>query len=106
MKKPSYNTAAAQEAEYFLGWAAVTSHDLNQALAHYYRADELSRSLDRDEEKRIMALTNIQIGKVYEMQNKSAEAFAQYRKVIAWDDYDGTRSLAQEALNKNPKSSK
>jgi tetratricopeptide (TPR) repeat protein len=93
-----YTAAVAREAQYYCGMASMLGRRLDEALDHFYRCDELSRKLDRDEASGFMAMANLRIGMVYDMQGKRNLAVGQYRKVGEMKDYQDSRALAQQYL--------
>jgi tetratricopeptide (TPR) repeat protein len=99
--KPGYNTVVEREAEYYLGMSAMMQEEYSGALSHYYRADELSRLLDKEGPSGFMAMTNLNIGKVYDLLSRRDLAVAQYQKVLGMTEYRDTHDLAERYL-RNP----
>jgi tetratricopeptide (TPR) repeat protein len=96
-----YTPLIEREAEYYLGSARMALGDLEAALGHFYRCDELSRSLDRQEPSGFMAMANLKIGNIYDAQSRREMALGQYRKVLEMKDYRGSRGQAEHYM-KNP----
>ena len=93
-----YTPAVEREAQYYCGMAAMTGRRFDEALAYFYRCDEISRALDREEASGFMSMANLRIGMVYDMQGKRDLATAQYRKVLAMANYQDSRALAGQYL--------
>jgi tetratricopeptide (TPR) repeat protein len=96
---PSYSASVEREAEYYLGSADIQDGAFDAALGHLYRCDELSRSLDRGEASGFMAMANLKIGQVYDLQGKRSLAAEQYRKVLGMKEYHDSRALAERYLS-------
>jgi tetratricopeptide (TPR) repeat protein len=96
-----YTPTVEREAEYYLGVAWMAFGMPDEALLHYYRCDELSRSLDRRESSGFMAMANLKIGNIYDLQLKRDQAIQQYNKVLSLKDYRGSHDQAEVYL-KNP----
>lgn len=96
-----YTGLIEREAAYYLGAAEMAGGDLNAALAHFYRCDELSRGLDRKEPSGFMTMANLKIGTIYDAQSRREMAIEQYQKVLSLKDYRGSHALAEQYL-KNP----
>jgi hypothetical protein len=73
----------------------------DSSLAHFYRCDELSRTLDTKEISGFMIMANLKIGMVYDLQNKRELAISQYSKVLDMRDYQDSRKQARQ-LMKSP----
>ena len=93
-----YTPAVEREARYYTGMAAMLANRLDEALKEFYRCDELSRSLDRDEASGFMSMANLRIGEVYDLQGRRALALEQYRKVDAMTNYQDSRANAERFL--------
>ncbi|HUI66303.1 MAG TPA: tetratricopeptide repeat protein [Bacteroidota bacterium] len=94
--KPGYGPAVEREAQYYLGLGDMFSRHLDEALAHFYRCDELSRALDHNEASGFMAMANLKTGMIYDLQGKRDLAIMQYEKVISMKDYKDSRSQAEQ----------
>jgi tetratricopeptide (TPR) repeat protein len=93
-----YGASTEREAAYYLGHAALGRKELDAALRHFYRCDELSRTLDRDGPSGFMVMANLKIGNIYDLQARRGPAQAQYRKVLDMKDYRGSVRLAEHYL--------
>jgi tetratricopeptide (TPR) repeat protein len=96
-----YTSVVEREAEYYLGTSEMAFGRIDEALAHFYRCDELCRTLDRKEPSGFMAMANLKVGNIYDMQGKRDLAVEQYNKVLGLKDYRGSHDLAETYL-KNP----
>jgi tetratricopeptide (TPR) repeat protein len=96
-----YGAAAEREAEYYLGQCDMTAKGYETALQHFYRCDELSRSLDRGEPSGFMAMANLKLGMLYDLTSRRDLAIAQYRKVLGMKEYRDSHAQAEQFL-KNP----
>lgn len=99
--KLGYGPAVEREAQYYLGLGAMIGRQLDEALVHFYRCDELSRVLDRNEASGFMAMANLKAGMIYDLQGKRDLALMQYEKVISMKDFKDSRSQAEQ-FRKSP----
>ncbi len=93
-----YTAAVEREAQYYCGMSAMLARRFDEALVFFYRCDEISRALDREEASGFMSMANLKIGMVYDMQGKRDMALAQYRKVREMKDYQDSRAQAAQYL--------
>jgi tetratricopeptide (TPR) repeat protein len=93
-----YDSAAEREAEYYLGISKMMVHRYDAALTHFYRTDELSRTLDSKEQSGFMAMANLKIGMIYDLQKKRDLAIIEYNKVLKLDDYQNSQQLAGDYI--------
>ena len=97
-KKPGYDAVVEREARYYLGLSAMNGADYPAALEHFYRTDELSRSIDRKDPTGFMVLTNLKIGLIYDIQKKRSLALVQYGKVLKMDDCQDAHRQAEQYM--------
>lgn len=100
-KRPGYDAAVEREARYYLGLRSMDERLLEKALASFYRCDELSRTLDREEFSGFMVLANLKIGMIYDLQGKRELALQQYEKVLGQKDFQDAHDQA-ERYRKSP----
>jgi tetratricopeptide (TPR) repeat protein len=93
-----YAASSRREAEYYLGMADMMEGKPNEALPHFYQCDAMCRELDKDGASGFMAMANLKIGMVYDVQGKRELAVAQYKKVLEMKDYNGSEAQATEFL--------
>jgi tetratricopeptide (TPR) repeat protein len=93
-----YTPAVEREAQYYCGMASMIGRRFDEALEHFYRCDEISRSLDKEEASGFMSMANLKIGMVYDAEGKRDLATAQYKKVLAMANYQDSRTLATQYL--------
>jgi tetratricopeptide (TPR) repeat protein len=93
-----YGSGVEREAEYYLGMAEMLRRRDDAALEHFYRCDELSRNVDRSEASGFMAMANLKIGMIYDLQAKRDLAIVQYRKVLDMKDYKDAHAQAEQFL--------
>lgn len=93
-----YGPPTERESEYYLGLYDLTFHSYDSALKHFYRADELSRTIDKDEPSGFMVLTNLKVGNIYDLQSRRDLAMAQYRKVLDMAEYKDSHKQAEQFL--------
>lgn len=93
-----YGGATEREAAYYLGICAMNGRRYDEALTHFLRCDELSRTLDRDEPSGFMIMANMRMGNIYDLQGKRALAIRQYRKLTDWKDYLGSVRTAEQYI--------
>jgi tetratricopeptide (TPR) repeat protein len=100
-RERGYTPLLEREAEYYLGMADMNDHRTEDALRHFYRCDELSRTLDRKEPSGFMVMANLKVGMIYDLQAKRELALAQYQKVRGMKEFKDSRVQAEQFL-KNP----
>jgi tetratricopeptide (TPR) repeat protein len=98
MRTRGYTTNVEREAEYYQGTCAAALHKYDEALTHLYRCDELSRQLDVKEASGFMAMANLKIGNVYDLQGKRDLACTQYTKVLGLKEYKDSHQQAERYL--------
>jgi tetratricopeptide (TPR) repeat protein len=97
-KARGFTAQVEREAEYYLGQASMNMSRLDDALSHFYRCDELSRSLDRPEPSPFMVLTNLKIGNIYDLQGRRDMAIGQYNKVLGMKEFKDSSTLTRQYL--------
>jgi len=97
-KKPGYNQNIEREAEYYLGLSDLHARSYDSALTHFYRCDEMSRTLDSDDPSGFMIMANLSIGKIYDVQSKRDLAVEQYRKVLGMKEYRDSYTQSEKLL--------
>jgi tetratricopeptide (TPR) repeat protein len=91
-----YSSNAEREAEYYLGASDMAGGRSDEALVHFFRCDELSRTLDKGEESGFMAMANLKIGNIFDLQGKRDLAMIQYDKVVHMKEYKDSSTLARQ----------
>lgn len=99
-QRPGYDYYTAREGMYYIGVASMARKRYDLALKYFYKCDEFSRGLDKDGESGFMVLLNLRIGYIYDLQGKRDLAEEQYEKVLDFDEYRGSHSLAEKYLEK------
>ena len=97
-KKIGYDAYTEREAQFYLGLFDMNAGNYASALTSFYRADELSRTLDHKEQSGFMVMTNLKIGMIYDLQQKHDLAVLQYNKVLKMTDYQGAHDQAEQFL--------
>lgn len=93
-----YNATIERETVYYLGFCALQMQRPEEALRFLYRCDELCRTLDTREASGFMAMANLKIGMVYDLQGQREDAVAQYRKVLTMKSFKDTHTQAERFL--------
>lgn len=93
-----YGSSARREALYYLGLYTMMKGNYNDALQYFYRCDKESRVLDTDGASGFMAMANLKIGMIYDLQKKRDYAVQQYRKVLSMKNYDTSHDQAEQYL--------
>jgi tetratricopeptide (TPR) repeat protein len=93
-----YTAYIEREATYSLGVTLIALGKLDEALENLYRCDELSRQTDKDEPSGFMAMANLKIGNIYDLQAKRDLAIVQYKKVLGMKDYRESQTQARNLL--------
>ncbi|MFI5252785.1 MAG: hypothetical protein ACHQQQ_10180 [Bacteroidota bacterium] len=93
-----YNEGMEREAQYYLGIYEMFKNHNDDALTRLYRCDELSRKLDAKTASGFMAMANLKVGMIYDLQSKRDLAIEQYKKVLQIADYMDSHKFAEEYL--------
>jgi tetratricopeptide (TPR) repeat protein len=93
-----YTAFIEREATYSLGVTFLALGRLEDALENLYRCDELSRQTDKGEPSGFMAMANLKIGNIYDLQGKRDLAVVQYNKVLGMKDYKDSQAQARNYL--------
>ncbi len=96
-----YGSSARREALYYLGVFTMVKGKYDDALQYFYRCDKECRVLDNDGPSGFMAMTNLKVGMIYDVQNKRGYAVQQYRKVLQMANFGTTHEQAEQYL-RNP----
>ncbi len=99
-KQLGYSLSAEREAEYYLGLHQMAFNQYETALKHFLRCDELSRALDTDGPSGFMTMANLKMGMIFDLQTRRDIAVQQYKKVMQMDNYQDSRKIAEQYLNK------
>jgi tetratricopeptide (TPR) repeat protein len=90
-----YGHGIEREAVYYIATNHLMAHRYDDALKAFYRCDELSRELDRKEASGYMAMSNLKMGMIYDIQGKRSMALAQYRKVRDMKEFRDSHEQAE-----------
>jgi tetratricopeptide (TPR) repeat protein len=97
-KQRGYGKSTEREALYYLGMYSMNQHRYEEALAHLYRCDSLSRSIDRESPSGFMVMANLKIGNIYDLLARRDLAVQQYEKVLDLKEYKESYRLAEQYL--------
>jgi len=97
--QPGYNALTEREGVYYLGLCEMNKGRFDSALKHFYRCDELSRTLDASEPSGFMVMANLKVGNIYDAQAKRDLAVVQYEKVLNLKEYKDSHKQAERFLN-------
>jgi tetratricopeptide (TPR) repeat protein len=89
-----YGAGIEREAVYYVATGHLQAHRWEDALTAFYRCDELSRVLDKKEASGYMAMANLKIGMIYDIQGKRSLALGQYRKVRQMKEFRDSHEQA------------
>jgi tetratricopeptide (TPR) repeat protein len=93
-----YTPSIEREAVYYLGICEMNVRRYDDALRWFYRCDELSRVLDREEPSGFMVMANLRVGNIYDAQRKRSLATEQYHKVLGMKEYMDSYRMAEQYL--------
>ncbi len=96
LKQRGYGVYAQREAAFYLAMVEMSRKRYDEALKYFYQCDKLCRTLDKDEASGYMALTNLRIGMIYDLQKKRNYALMQYNKVKKMRNYENAHELADQ----------
>ncbi|MBI5215851.1 MAG: tetratricopeptide repeat protein [Ignavibacteriae bacterium] len=96
--KLGYNKNVEREAHYYLGLSEMQNGRHDAALRHFYKADDLSRSLDKNGPSGFMIMSNLRVGMIYDAQSKREYAIKQYKKVLDMKEYQDSHKSAEKYL--------
>jgi tetratricopeptide (TPR) repeat protein len=97
-RQRGYSSNAHREAEYYLGLCEMNDKQYEAALRHFYKCDELSRTLDKDEASGFMVMANLKAGMAYDALARRDLAEKQYRKVLDMKDYLDSHKQSEDFL--------
>jgi tetratricopeptide (TPR) repeat protein len=93
-----YTSAVEREATYYAGLYEFNRGKYDDALTHFYRCDELSRTLDKEQRSGFWVLALLRMGMIYDIQGKRSAAIEQYNKVMEMPDYGDAHDQARRYL--------
>jgi tetratricopeptide (TPR) repeat protein len=93
-----YGSSARREALYYLGVYTMMKGNYDKALQYFYGCDKESRTLDTDGASGFMAMANLKVGMIYDLQKKREYAVQQYRKVLEMKNFGTTHDQAEQYL--------
>jgi tetratricopeptide (TPR) repeat protein len=99
-QQTGYDLYDGREAYYYIGRHYFLAGKLDEALQNFYKCDELSRSLDKNGASGFMAMTNLTIGMIFDLQKRRGSALAQYQKVLGMKAYENTHKEARRFMDK------
>ncbi len=97
-KQRGYYHHAKREALYYLALCEMNKQNYDQALRYFYRSDEVSREIDKNDQSGFMVLANLRIGMIYDLQKKRQYAQGQYQKVLNMKKFENSHELANKYL--------
>ena len=100
MRQLGYDDYDGREASYYIGRFEFIGSRYANALRYFYSCDSLSRILDKEGSSGFMAMANLHIGMIYDLQKKRQDAIEQYRKVLDMKEYESSRADAQKYIGK------
>jgi len=83
---------------YYLALCEMNKQNYDQALRYFYRSDEVSREIDKNDQSGFMVLANLRIGMIYDLQKKRQYAQGQYQKVLNMKKFENSHELANKYL--------
>jgi hypothetical protein len=96
-KENGYDGFTAREAMYYIGLNLMRQQKIAKAELYFRKCAEFCEGLDSDPSG-YMALTNLRLGYVYDLQGKRKEALQQYERVLDIDDFRNSHDLAERYL--------
>ena len=96
--KRGYGTNAEREAEYYIGMGYMNARSYDTALQHFFRCDEISRTLDAHDPSGFMVMANLKAGMIFDIEGKRDLAVAQYQKVLDMREYKDSHTQAEQYL--------
>jgi tetratricopeptide (TPR) repeat protein len=98
--KRGYGKNVKREAMYYLGTCEMNKKSYDSAKTFFLICDGLCRELDTSEQSGFMAMANLKLGMIYDIQNRRSDAEKQYRKVLTLEKYENSYELAKTYLKK------
>lgn len=93
-----YDLSDGREAYYYLGRSAFLKGDLDKALRHYQRSNELSTKLDKGGASGFTILAYLTMGMILDLQKKRQEAIEHYKKVLKLKQFRNSHADARRYL--------
>lgn len=97
-KQRGYSATTKREALYYRGVCEMNRSNLPAALRFLYQSDSLCRVLDTEEQSGYMAMANLKVGMIYDLQGKRQDAVRQYEKVLDIKRFEMSHDLAHQYL--------
>ncbi len=95
-----YTEKVEREAVYYIGVKYDIDKKLDSALVMFNRCVELSGKIDGDEPSGFQVNAVLYLGMVYDQLNQREKAIAQYKKVLAMDEYKNSHERAEKYLKR------
>ena len=89
-----YSQRMLRESRYYLGYNAMQTKNLGDAMKYLVECDRISRTLD-EEPSGFMIMANLRMGQVHDMLSQRSYALKQYDKVLRMPDFKGSHELAE-----------
>ncbi len=93
-----YHVHGRLEALYYLGKYAFFRHRIGAAGETFVQVDSLGRGLEREQDQAYVALANLMLGMVFDLQGKREQAVERYRRVGKLRNQGDSRELAKQYL--------
>ncbi|NTV45867.1 MAG: hypothetical protein HGB11_04965, partial [Chlorobiales bacterium] len=97
---PNYTKYYQREAHFYLGLGLMNEKKLAEALEHFKIADQLSQTVDYDDESAYQTLIALRIGMIYDASGSRSQAISHYKKVLELKDFKDAHTLARGYLDR------
>ncbi len=95
-----YNDKIRREAHYYIGFNYKKSDSLNLALQHFKLCEQISRSVDEDEESGFLINAVLYQGEIYDLKSERNNAIKNYEEVLDFREFGNSHERAEEYLEK------
>ena len=95
-----YNDKIRREAHYYIGFNYKKSDSLNLALQHFKLCEQISRSVDEDEESGFLINAVLYQGEIYDLKGERNNAIKNYEEVLDFREFGNSHERAEEYLEK------
>ncbi|NTW49812.1 MAG: hypothetical protein HGB19_08825, partial [Chlorobiales bacterium] len=95
---PHYTKYYEREAHFYLGMSLMNEKKYSEALEHFKIADQLSLTVDYDDNSAYQTLIVLRIGMIYDATGSRSQAIVQYKKVLEMKDFKDAHTMARDYL--------
>lgn len=96
---PHYTKYYEREAHFYLGMGLMSEKKYQAALEHFKVADQLSKTVDNEDNSAYQTLIVLRMGMIYDVTGSRSQAVSHYKKVLEMKDYKDAHTAARNYLD-------